>query len=91
MPVLPHHRSKLRIPTEISLLGKGRSPAVSGACSHCHRTPLVGEHVHIYGKLVVCELCRHLRREPPGATVVVHSSEHHRTVKGAVTHRRRAA
>ena len=26
MQVLPHHRSKLRIPTEISLLGKGREP-----------------------------------------------------------------
>jgi hypothetical protein len=47
--------------------------------------------VHLYGKLVVCQLCRHLRREPPGATVVVHSSEHHRTVKGAVTLRSRAA
>ena len=91
MPALPLHRSKLRLPTEISLLGKGRDEPAGGACSHCHRTPLIGEHVHIYGKLVVCQLCRHLRREPPGATVVVHSSEHHRTVKGAVTHRRRAA
>ena len=69
MPVLPHHRSKLRIPTEISLLGKGRSPAVGGACSHCHRTPLVGEHVHVYGDRLVCQLCRHLRREPPGETL----------------------
>ena len=91
MPALPLHRSKLRIPTEISLLGKGRDPAVGGACSHCHRTPLVGEHVHVYGDRLVCQLCRHLRREPPGATVVVHSSEHHRTVKGAVTLRSRAA
>ena len=83
MPALPLHRSRLRVPTEISLLGKGRVQPASGECSHCHRTPLVGEHVHVYGERLVCQLCRHLRREPPGATVVVHSSEHHRTVKGA--------
>jgi len=91
MPVLPHHRSKLRIPTEISLLGKGRGPAAGGTCSHCHRTPLIGEHVHVYGDRLVCQLCRHLRREPPGETVVVHSSEHHRAVKGAQKLRPRAA
>jgi hypothetical protein len=91
MQVLPLHRSKLRVPTEISLLGKGRDHPVDGACSHCHRTPLVGEHVHLYGDRLVCQLCRHLRREPPGDTVVVHSSEHHRTVKGAVRLRARAA
>ena len=91
MQVLPLHRSKPRLPTEISLLGKGRDPAADGACSHCHRTPLVGEHVHLYGERLVCQLCRHLRREPPGETVVVHSSEHHRTVKGAVSLRARAA
>ena len=91
MQVLPHHRAKLRVPTEISLLGKGRGQPASGTCSHCHRTPLVGEHVHVYGERLVCQLCRHLRREPPGDTVVVHSSEHHRTVKGAVRLRARAA
>jgi hypothetical protein len=91
MPALPLHRSRLRVPTEISLLGKGRGESADGACSHCRRTPLVGEHVHLYGSVVVCQLCRHLRREPPAATVVVHSSEHHRTVKGASSLRSRAA
>ena len=92
MQVLPHHRSKLRVPTEISLLGKGRGgPAAGTACSHCHRTPLVGEHVHLYGERLVCQLCRHLRREPPGETVVVHSSEHRRAVKAAEKLRPRAA
>ena len=91
MQVLPPHRPKLRVPTEISLLGKGRGAGADGTCSHCQRTPLVGELVHLYGDRLVCQLCRHLRREPPGSTVVVHSSEHHRTVKGAQTLRPRAA
>ena len=91
MPALPHHRLRARAPAEISLLGKARGPAGEGTCAHCRRTPLVGEHVHLYGDRVVCQLCRHLRREPPGETVVVHSSEHHRTVKGAVRLRARAA
>ena len=49
MQVLPHTRPKLRVPTEISLLGKGRDHPVDGACSHCHRTPLVGETIFLYG------------------------------------------
>ena len=91
MQVLPFHRSKLRVPTEISLLGKGRGEAADGACWRCHRTPLVGEHVHLYGERLVCQLCRHHRREPPGETIVVHSSEHQRAVKAAVKLRPRAA
>jgi hypothetical protein len=92
MQVRPHHRSKLRVPAEISLLGKGRDASAAGrACWHCHRTPLVGEHVHLYGERIVCELCRHLRREPPGETVVVRSSEHRRAVKAAEKLRPRAA
>jgi hypothetical protein len=50
-------------------------------CHHCHRTPLVGEWVHVYGRQVVCELCRPRRREKPGETRLVHSSEHDRAVK----------
>ena len=85
MPALPHHRPRIRVPTEISLLGKGRDDTAAdrSRCSHCGRTPLVGEHVHVYGERLVCQLCRHLRREPPGETVVVHSSEHRRAVKAA--------
>ena len=93
MQVLPHSRPKLRVPTEISLLGKGRGDGAAdhARCSHCHRTPLVGEHVHLYGERMVCQLCRHLRREPPAQTVVVHSSEHRRAVKAAEKLRPRAA
>ena len=92
MQVLPH--PPLQAPRPDGDLPARQGPralAAGGACSHCHRTPLVGEHVHLYGDRLVCQLCRHLRREPPGETVVVHSSEHHRTVKGAVQLRARAA
>jgi hypothetical protein len=58
--------------------------ALEGArrgCAQCGRTPLVGETVYFYGERMVCELCRHLRREAPGRTEVVHSPEHQRAVK----------
>jgi hypothetical protein len=76
---------------EISLERKSDGSPASGRCSHCQRTPLVGEHVHLYGERLVCELCRPLRREAPGATVVVHSPEHQRAVKRAVKLTPRAA
>ena len=93
MHSLSHTRSRLRAPREISLLRKslGDREGVSSSCAHCNRTPLVGEHVHLYGERLVCQLCRHLRREPPGETVVMHSSEHERAVKAAVKLRPRAA
>jgi hypothetical protein len=93
MQSLPHNRSRMRPVREISLLRKsvGDSDRPGTSCVHCRRTPLVGEHVHMYGALLVCQLCRHLRREPPGATVVMHSSEHERAVKTAVKLRPRAA
>jgi hypothetical protein len=50
-------------------------------CVHCHRTPLVGEVVHLYGERLVCELCRPLHREPPGRSVPVRSPEHERAVR----------
>lgn len=44
-------------------------------CRHCHRTPLVGERVHLYearhGTHVVCELCRPLRACEPDRSVLV--------------------
>jgi hypothetical protein len=50
-------------------------------CADCDRTPLIGEQVFYYGEHMVCELCRPLRREPPGHAEVVHSGEHRLTVK----------
>ncbi len=56
-------------------------------CSDCGRTPLIGEHVHLYeGRTadspeLICELCRQLRREPPLASELVRHSEHGHTVR----------
>ena len=83
MQSLGHTRSRLRTPREILLLRKsvGDRDRPSNCCAHCCRVPLVGEHVHVYGERIVCQLCRHLRLEAPGETVVMHSSEHERAVK----------
>jgi hypothetical protein len=50
---------------------------------HCRRTPLVGERIFFYGERMVCALCRHMRREPPGREDFVHAD-------GAVKARRAA-
>ncbi len=56
-------------------------------CSDCGRTPLAGEEVHLYegrsagSSLLVCELCRQLRREPPLASEAVRGPEHGQTVR----------
>jgi hypothetical protein len=50
-------------------------------CVHCHRTPLLGETIYLYGERLVCELCRPLRRESPGRIEIVHSAERDHTVR----------
>lgn len=54
-------------------------------CADCGRTPLIGEHIHLYESPrrseVVCELCRQLRREAPVASEIVRHSEHGQTVR----------
>ena len=48
-------------------------------CRHCHRTPLVGERIHLYtGRHqteVVCDLCRPLRAAAPDRSELVRSAE----------------
>jgi hypothetical protein len=76
-------------PREISLVGStmmGAAVAGGPRCIHCHRTPLVGEVVHVYlvaggADRTVCALCRSRHREAPARSEIVHSSEHHRAVK----------
>ncbi len=49
--------------------GVGALEAERNRCADCGRTPLTGEHVHLYDGRgaggIVCELCRLLRREAP--------------------------
>ena len=62
--------------------GVGVLAADRSRCTDCGRTPLVGEQVHLYGpRVVVCELCRPLRREPPAATETVRHTERGQTVR----------
>jgi hypothetical protein len=53
------------------------------SCSHCGRTPLVGERVHVYKREpgVVCDLCRLLHADRPHASERVLHSEHGHTVR----------
>ena len=50
-------------------------------CGDCGRTPLIGEHVHLYESAeLVCELCRMLR---PGEPLVGALVSHRLGVGGA--------
>ena len=69
---------------ERELLRKGVGAREAGRhhCSDCGRTPLVGEHVHIYARgAVVCELCRPRRRSAPERSQLVHHFERGQTVR----------
>lgn len=51
-------------------------------CDGCHRTPLIGERMHVYeGGRKLCELCRGERREQPVGSRVVHGGEYGTTVR----------
>ncbi|MCW2954750.1 MAG: hypothetical protein JWQ48_3920 [Conexibacter sp.] len=52
------------------------------ACRGCHRTPLVGERVHLYddGRML-CELCRRERKETPIRSEPVRGNEHGNAVR----------
>jgi hypothetical protein len=75
--------------------GVGALEADRHSCADCGRTPLTGEHVHLYGspaglagsrrttqqQRIVCELCRPARREAPVASELVRHCEHGHTVR----------
>lgn len=51
-------------------------------CDGCHRTPLVGERVHVYeGGRTLCELCRRERREAPVRSEAIYGGERGNTVR----------
>jgi len=59
--------------------GVGALEASRDRCQDCGRTPLTGEHVHLYdgrGSGIVCALCRPRRREAPVASELVRHCEH---------------
>jgi hypothetical protein len=75
------------IELERSLLrgGLGALTAERSRCARCGRTPLTGEHVHLYEdaprltrprKRLLCELCRLERSDAPVASELVRSCEH---------------
>lgn len=63
--------------------GVGLLAADRNRCTDCGRTPLVGEHIHLYGRAadVVCELCRPLRHDAPLASETVRHTERGQTVR----------
>jgi hypothetical protein len=67
--------------------GVGELEAGRDRCADCGRTPLIGEHVHLYGgesetpHRLVCELCRVTRREAPVASEIVRHCGHGHTVR----------
>jgi hypothetical protein len=77
---------------ELALLRRGLDERLAGSerCTCCHRTPLVGERVYVYGSgTIACELCRERQRETPSETRIVHGPEFGHTMR--ITDQRAAA
>jgi hypothetical protein len=68
---------------ERALLRKSVGTLAGGreSCADCGRTPLIGETVHRYADMTVCELCRPLRRGEPEHSEPVRHGEHGQTVR----------
>ena len=86
LSLAPPRRSPAADPFERSLLrrGMGALEAERHRCAECGRTPLTGEHVHLYEgrrRGLVCELCRSLRRDEPVSSELVRHCEHGHTVR----------
>jgi hypothetical protein len=86
MSAVPSTRSLRRVRSRAFAIEAALLRASVGAleadrfvCKHCHRTPLTGERVYLYGGRhgteVVCELCRPQRVAAPDSSVLVRSPE----------------
>lgn len=59
-----------------------QSVAERDRCSHCSRTPLIGEHVYRYEDgTVSCELCRSLEPDAPATAEIVHGPAFGHTIR----------
>ncbi len=77
---------------ELALLRRGLDDMAAGSerCRRCHRTPLIGERVYTHeGGTILCELCRDVQRDGPGASRIVHGPEFGHTMR--ITDHRTAA
>ncbi len=84
---------------ELALLRRGVDRLSAGCerCGRCHRTPLIGERVYVYGDHadhadddggeILCELCRALARGAPLHSRIVHGPEFGHTMR--ITDQRR--
>ena len=69
---------------ELALLRRGLDERLAGSerCTCCHRTPLVGERVYVYGSgTIACELCRPAQRRAPLRARLVHGPEFGHTMR----------
>ena len=70
---------------ELALLRRGLDERLAGGterCSHCHRTPLIGERIYEYDSgAVACELCRQRQRAIPRGSHVIHGPEFGHTMR----------
>lgn len=77
------HADVEQLERHLLLRGVGSLTAKRHRCVDCERTPLVGEHIHVYERSsgIVCELCSQLRHGAPLASEIVHHSELGHTVR----------
>jgi hypothetical protein len=78
-PIRPEPLEEILIRRGVGALAADRT-----SCADCGRTPLTGEHVHLYeGRTLelVCELCRTGRSDRPASIELVRHSEHGHTVR----------
>jgi hypothetical protein len=75
--------ARMTVVKELSFVRASMRALADGreGCVHCHRTPLLGETIYLYGERFVCELCRPLRRESPARIEIVHSAERDHSVR----------
>ncbi len=68
---------------ERELLRKGvtERDGLEPCCGDCGRRPLIGETMHRYGRVEVCELCSSARGETASARRLVLHAEHGLSVR----------